>query len=124
MYPNICLAGMCSFSKYVKATGSLILLNPSFFNSSKSASLIAPAASASLFHVCSSHEKLMPLSRLRALLNANARKGWPFGLLFALAQPVIVNNNIDKKLKNCLKRIFLFNSTIINKALKFNYNSR
>jgi hypothetical protein len=100
MYSNISAAGTPADSKYVKATGSLILLNPNLFISLKSVSFIAPCLNEFLFQVCSSHEKLMPLLRVAARLKTSARAFIFFGLLFAIGHVVAIHNNINKQYNN------------------------
>jgi hypothetical protein len=77
MWVNNCSTGMCSDSKYEKATGSLRLLKPSCFKSLKSELFKGILAKISLFQVCSYHEIVIPLSKLLARLKAiNRELGW------------------------------------------------
>lgn len=105
MRENIYSTGICSFSKYSKATGSLILLNPGSFKRANSVFSRAFLLKTFLFHVCSNHETLKPLSRLFALLKANKRTTGMFGLLFAATGYIAIHTvNIkvlNKKVAEC-----------------------
>ncbi len=102
---NIYLTGICSFSKYSKATGTLIPLNPGFFIRVKSVLSRSFLLKTFLFHVCSKHEALTAFSRLLARSNANKRAIVIFGLLFAATGYIaihIVNIKVlNKKVAEC-----------------------
>src|SRR6187402_163824 len=85
--------GICFDSKYLKATGSRRLLKPNFLSKTKSLVFKAFAVNRSLFQFCSSHETLIPLSKLWARLKAITLSGANIGLLFAvILTPVIINS--------------------------------
>src|ERR1700761_2623961 len=117
MWENNCSTGMCSDSKYSNATGSLILLKPSFFKSAKSVFFKPFWVKIALFQVCSSHEMLTPLSKLLALLKANKRAGGVVGLLFVIILCIVskstittIRNTVYREVQNeCLYVNNMFN---------------
>ena len=70
-------------SNQVKATGNLMVLKPSFFNNTKSLSVIVLSLSISFFQVCSNHDMFIPLSRFCAFLKSAALESGGNGLVFA-----------------------------------------
>src|ERR1700744_4419231 len=92
MWASTTLAGILLDWKYEKATGKRIVVKPSFFNSAKSVLLTTLLSNMFGFHVCSSHETLMPLSKLCALLKSCERSITGFGLLFAILLLTIISS--------------------------------
>jgi hypothetical protein len=84
MWENISEAGICSFLKYPKATGSLILLKPSRFKTAKSLFSRAPLLKTFLFRLCSNQRAFIPLSKLLVHLKTNKPATGVIGVLFAI----------------------------------------
>jgi len=87
---NICSVAIYPDSKYSKAAGSLVLLMPGFFKSSKSFHLSQFLVKTSFSHVCSTYEALTPLSNLLAFSKAINPAIGLVKLLFATSGNIVI----------------------------------